>query len=146
MTEGHPFVKVHDALFHEFDQKGNRHMEYVNQRGSYDDFPYEEMRAAFDAVYEAERRQMATDQRDVHACRMLWRSVLERTVDDMRFLRTHVGTRKLKKHEEERLRRIRENPPAEFVDGKWFEQICDYLEVSPERIRRAIWEQETSAA
>lgn len=42
----------HDALFHEFDQQGNRHMEYVNQRGSYDDFPFEEMRAAFDEIYE----------------------------------------------------------------------------------------------
>jgi hypothetical protein len=99
-----------------------------------------------DAVFEAERRVMAEDQRDVHACRNLWRSVLERTVDDMHFLRDHVGTRKLKKHEEERLRRIRENPPAEFVEGAWFEQICDYLQVSPQRIRRAIHEQEASAA
>ena len=41
----------HDALFHDYDQRGNRHMEYVNQRGSYDDFPYEEMRAAFDEAY-----------------------------------------------------------------------------------------------
>ena len=99
-----------------------------------------------DAVFEAERRTMAAGQTDVHACRKLWRSVLERTVDDMRFLRTHVGTRKLKKHEEERLRRIRENPPAEFVAGDWFEQICDYLDVSPERIRRAIYDQEANAA
>ena len=41
----------HDALFHEHDQHGNRHMEYVNQRGSFDDFPYDEMRAAFDNAY-----------------------------------------------------------------------------------------------
>lgn len=99
-----------------------------------------------DAIFEAERRTMANDQRDVHACRKLWRSVLERTVDDMRFLRDNVGTRKLKKHEEERLRRIRENPPAEFVAGPWFEQVCDYLQVNPERIRRAINEQEANAA
>jgi transglutaminase-like putative cysteine protease len=40
-----------DALLHEFDRVGNRHMEYVNMRGSYDDFPYEEMLAAFEEVY-----------------------------------------------------------------------------------------------
>jgi len=40
-----------DALFHEYDKQGNRHMEYVNQRGSYDDFPYEEMRATFEETY-----------------------------------------------------------------------------------------------
>lgn len=40
-----------DALFHEFDQHGNRHMEYVNQRGSFDDFPYDEMKAVFAEIY-----------------------------------------------------------------------------------------------
>ena len=45
------FDGYNDALFHDFDQKGNRHMEYVNQRGSYDDFPYEEMRTAFEEAY-----------------------------------------------------------------------------------------------
>lgn len=40
-----------DALLHQFDQAGNRHMEYVNMRGSYDEFPYDEMMAAFAEVY-----------------------------------------------------------------------------------------------
>ncbi|MCP3992387.1 MAG: transglutaminase family protein [Actinomycetia bacterium] len=40
-----------DALLHEFDQSGNRHMEYVNQRGSFDDLPYDELMAAFDEFY-----------------------------------------------------------------------------------------------
>jgi transglutaminase-like putative cysteine protease len=40
-----------DALLHAFDTSGNRHMEYVRQRGSYDDFPYEEMTAAFAEIY-----------------------------------------------------------------------------------------------
>jgi hypothetical protein len=106
----------------------------------------DDSKGQLDAGFEAERRLMADDQRDVYACRNLWRSVLERTVDDMHFLCNHVGTRKLKKHEEERLHRIRENSPAEFVQGAWFEQICDYLQVSPERLRRAITEQEVSAA
>ncbi len=40
-----------DALMHPFDQSGNRHMEYVGQRGSYDDLPLDEMLADFDAMY-----------------------------------------------------------------------------------------------
>jgi len=99
-----------------------------------------------DAFYEAERRQIAEDQKDVHACLMLWRTVIERTVEDIKFLKRHGAKAKLKKHEEEQMRRIKENPPAEFVQGKWFEQICDYLQVSPDRIRRAIVKIEATAA
>jgi len=40
-----------DALLHPFDDAGNRHMEYITDRGSFDDFPYEEMLATFDEVY-----------------------------------------------------------------------------------------------
>ncbi|MGF1600014.1 MAG: transglutaminase family protein [Acidimicrobiales bacterium] len=40
-----------DALLHESDLAGNRHMEYVRLRGSYDDFPFEEMMTAFAEVY-----------------------------------------------------------------------------------------------
>lgn len=40
-----------DALLHEFDTVGNRHMEYVRQRGSYDDLPYDEMMAVFAEIY-----------------------------------------------------------------------------------------------
>ncbi len=40
-----------DALLHEFDQVGNRHMEYVHQRGSYDDLPYDEIQTTFAEVY-----------------------------------------------------------------------------------------------
>ncbi len=99
-----------------------------------------------DAVFEAERDQFTDGQKDVHACRQLWRTVIHRTVDDMRFLRTHRrAAGRLKKHEEERLRRIRENPPHEFIQGKWFEQICDYLQVSPTRVRRAIQALEANA-
>ena len=30
-----------DSLFHPFDKSGNKHMEYVQDRGEFDDFPYE---------------------------------------------------------------------------------------------------------
>ena len=40
-----------DALMHPFDKSGNRHMEYVNQRGSYDDVPYDEILSDFAELY-----------------------------------------------------------------------------------------------
>lgn len=42
---------IGDALLHPFDASGNRHMEYVNQRGSFADLPFDEIMAAFDEVY-----------------------------------------------------------------------------------------------
>ena len=103
-------------------------------------------RGQLDALFEAERRLIAVEQKDVNACRKLWRTVIERTVDDIRFLRRHRGKGKLKKHEEEHLRRIRENPPQEFIRGTWFNQICDYLQVDPAGLRRTIANSETRAA
>jgi transglutaminase-like putative cysteine protease len=41
----------HDSLFHEYDQGGRRHMEYVRQRGHYADVPYEAILADFKKTY-----------------------------------------------------------------------------------------------
>lgn len=40
-----------DALMHPYDRAGNRHMEYVRQRGSYDDLPLDELLASFSEIY-----------------------------------------------------------------------------------------------
>lgn len=40
-----------DALMHAFDESGNRHMEYVNQRGSFDDLPLDQIMATFAELY-----------------------------------------------------------------------------------------------
>lgn len=40
-----------DALMHPFDTEGKRHMEYVNQRGSFDDLPLDAIQADFREVY-----------------------------------------------------------------------------------------------
>ncbi len=45
------FDGVHDALFHEFDVHGRRHMEYVHERGTFDDLPLDEILATFATVY-----------------------------------------------------------------------------------------------
>jgi len=40
-----------DALLQPYDQSGRRHMEYVHDRGTYADFPFEEMMRAFLETY-----------------------------------------------------------------------------------------------
>src|ERR1035437_1437683 len=40
-----------DSLFHEYDQGGRRHMEYVWQRGHYPDVPYDTIIADFQEMY-----------------------------------------------------------------------------------------------
>ncbi len=45
------FDGTDDALMHAYDRAGHRHMEYVGQRGSYDDLPLDQMLTDFAAVY-----------------------------------------------------------------------------------------------
>ena len=45
------FDGVHDALFHEYDAHGRRHMEYVRERGTYADLPLDEILRTFAEVY-----------------------------------------------------------------------------------------------
>ena len=40
-----------DSIYHPYDRAGNRHMEYVNQRGSFDDMPLARIVADFEQVY-----------------------------------------------------------------------------------------------
>jgi transglutaminase-like putative cysteine protease len=40
-----------DALMHPYDKAGNRHMEYLNQRGSFDDLPLHLILADFAEIY-----------------------------------------------------------------------------------------------
>lgn len=37
------FDGVHDSLFHEFDTKGNRHMEYLKDHGHFPDLPFDQI-------------------------------------------------------------------------------------------------------
>ena len=45
------FDGVSDALFQPFDASGRRHMEYIRDRGTYADFPFEEMLRVYAEVY-----------------------------------------------------------------------------------------------
>ena len=88
--------------------------------------------------YEAQRVEFVRDLKDLDACIQLWRTVIERAVMDLQYLQRHEGRDNLKKHELEKLRRIQENPPNDFLEGPWFEQICDYLKVDPDRVRSGL--------
>jgi len=52
-----------DSLYHPFDSRGHRHMEYVAQRGSFDDVPLGRITADFAAHYPAWRTQLDALQR-----------------------------------------------------------------------------------
>ncbi len=45
------FDGVSDALLQPFDASGRRHMEYIRDRGSFADFPFEEMLRVYQEVY-----------------------------------------------------------------------------------------------
>ena len=45
------FDGVHDSIYHPFDLSGHRHMEYVHQRGSFDDLPLGQILDSFREVY-----------------------------------------------------------------------------------------------
>ncbi len=45
------FDGVHDSIYHPFDLAGNRHMEYVRERGSFDDLPLAQIVRDMRAVY-----------------------------------------------------------------------------------------------
>ena len=45
------FDGTEDSLYHEFDVAGQRHMEYVRQRGEFVEFPWDEMCRVFEDIY-----------------------------------------------------------------------------------------------
>jgi transglutaminase-like putative cysteine protease len=45
------FDGKNDSIFHPFDAEGRRHMEYLRDHGHFDDFPFDEMVAAFRQAY-----------------------------------------------------------------------------------------------
>ena len=51
-----------DSIYHPFDRAGNRHMEYVNMRGAFDDMPLDLIVAGFDATYPAMMADMNANQ------------------------------------------------------------------------------------
>ena len=42
-----------DSLYHEFDRAGNQHMEYLNDRGEYNDTPVDKIAEGISSMYPA---------------------------------------------------------------------------------------------
>ncbi|EED31814.1 transglutaminase domain protein [gamma proteobacterium NOR5-3] len=60
------FDAVHGALMHPYDTSGRRHMEYVRERGSFNDLPLEAIFKTFDEVYPAIAAPEAVQDRAFH--------------------------------------------------------------------------------
>jgi transglutaminase-like putative cysteine protease len=60
------FDPVHGALMHPYDTAGRRHMEYVRERGSFDDLPLASILETFDEVYPAAPAQDAQRDKAFH--------------------------------------------------------------------------------
>jgi len=45
------FNGIHDSIFHEYDNQGNRHMEYVVDHGHFADLPFERIFCAYEKQY-----------------------------------------------------------------------------------------------
>ncbi len=55
------FDGLEDSIYHPFDELGNRHMEYVNERGEYPELPFDEMMAVFRDKYPYMFEHLDTD-------------------------------------------------------------------------------------
>ena len=56
-----------DSIYHPFDRSGNKHMEYVQYRGSFDDMPLERIIADFSRTYPVWLEQgRGTEERQLH--------------------------------------------------------------------------------
>jgi transglutaminase-like putative cysteine protease len=51
----------HDSLFHPFDRSGRRHMEYLNDRGTFHDVPFEAIQTDFRVAYRSLMGGLAGD-------------------------------------------------------------------------------------
>ena len=56
------FDGLADSIYHPFDAAGNRHMEYVHQRGSFDDLPLQALLDDFHRYYPGWMASMAANQ------------------------------------------------------------------------------------
>ena len=58
------FDGINDALFQPFDNQGRRHMEYVNDRGTHPDLPFDEMLRALGEAYGNLGTRFVHDEKD----------------------------------------------------------------------------------
>lgn len=78
--------------------------------------------------------------KDHDACRSLWVAVIQKAIKDMAYSDQKRQQHSLTPSEREKLHRIYElEAPESFFRSRWFEEICLFLELSPTRIRDAVF-------
>ena len=90
------------------------------------------------AQCEGQITEYARENRGRDACQALWQAVIARAVTDLMYMDRCAERNDLKQHELQKLHRIRENPPTDFIQSNWFEEICNYLQIDAEHIRERI--------
>ncbi|WP_439101014.1 transglutaminase-like domain-containing protein [Congregibacter sp.] len=65
-VEALEFDPINGALMHPYDTSGRRHMEYVRERGSFDDLPLDAIFETFDEVYPTMAGSESTTDSDFH--------------------------------------------------------------------------------
>ena len=79
--------------------------------------------------------------KDHEACRSLWVAVIQKAIKDMAYSCQKRGQLTLTPSEREKLHRIYElEAPESFFQSPWFDEICLFLELSPSRIRTAVFD------
>jgi hypothetical protein len=90
------------------------------------------------AHYDDQIAEYARENRDREACQALWQTVIERAVMDIEYMERCAERDNLKHHELQKIHDIKQNPPTDFIQGSWFEEICAYLQIDAECIRKRI--------
>ncbi len=76
---------------------------------------------------------------DVDSCRQLYLSMIELAVHDYRFLQRMKEQARTSRYDRKKLRQMTEDgDPRDFFDSTWFEEVCDYVGVTPKLIRERL--------
>lgn len=71
------FDGLTDSIYHEFDHAGNRHMEYLNDRGQHLDLPFDEMISLFREHYPLMMEMLSNDRSSDDSPESRWTSEVE---------------------------------------------------------------------
>ena len=76
---------------------------------------------------------------DVDSCRQLYLSMIELAVHDYRFLQRMREQAQTSRYDRKKLRQMTEDgDPRDFFDSGWFDEVCDYVGVTPTLIRERL--------
>ncbi len=85
------------------------------------------------------RESVEIEEYDVDSCRQMYLSMIELAVHDYRFLQRMKEQAQTSRYDRKKLRQMTEDgDPADFFDSTWFEEVCDYVGVTPTLIRERL--------